>query len=210
MLDWNEYVKIFVALLVITDPVGIVPVFLTLTSGRSPRERHRAARAAAIGMAAVLVVAAIAGGAIMRAFGAGIPAFQVGAGIILLVMAVEMLQARLDSTRQAPGEAEEAEEKDDVAMVPLAVPLLAGPGAISTVIVYAHGGAGRSHSLAVCGIIIVVATIVWLALRLAGPIARVLGRTGINIANRLMGLILAAVAVALVADGLKGLFPGLR
>lgn len=209
MLSWDEYVKIFVALLVIIDPIGIVPMFLTLTSKRTPAERRRAARLSAMAMALVLMATVLVGDVVMRAFGTGIPAFQVGAGIILLLMAIPMLHAQLGATRQAPGEAEEAGTKEEVALVPLAIPLLAGPGAISMIVVYAHRGPVATHGAVLCGIILLLAVIVWAALRLATPISRLLGHTGINIANRLMGLILAAVAVGLIAEGLKGLFPAL-
>jgi multiple antibiotic resistance protein len=210
MVHWGEYAKVLVAILVIVDPIGIIPVFLTLTSGRTAAERRRVARVAAVGMTAVLIASALAGDYVLRGFGIGIPSFRVGAGIILLLMAIAMLHARLGATRQAPEEAEEAEEKDAVAMVPMAIPLLAGPGAISTVIVYSHQDKLGPHAAGLCAIIVSVGIIVWVALRLAAPIARLLGTTGIKIANRLMGLILAAIAVELMADGLKGLFPGLR
>lgn len=210
MLEWNEYAKSFVALLVIVDPIGIIPVFLTLTAGRAPAERSRVARVAVTGMALVLIASAVAGDAVLRGFGIGIASFRVGAGIILLLMAIAMLQARLGATRQAPGEEQEAEEKDGVAMVPLAIPLLAGPGAISTIIVYSNQPALGPHAAGLCVIIVLCAILVWAALRMAGPIARMLGTTGINVANRLMGLILAAIAVELMADGIRELFPGVR
>ena len=210
MVDWSEYVKALVAILVIIEPIGIIQVFLALTSGRSPRERNRVARVAATAMAIVLIVAALAGDDLLRVFGIGIPSFRVGAGIILLLMAVAMLQARLGATRQAPEEAQEAGAKDAVATVPIAVPLLAGPGAISTIIVYGNQPALGPHGLGLCGIIVVCALVVWIALRAATPIARLLGTTGINIAIRVMRLILAAIAVELMADGLRVLFPAIR
>lgn len=210
MLDWSEYAKALVAILVIVDPIGIIPVFLTLTAGRSPKGRRHVARVASVAMAIVLIVAALAGDYLLQAFGIGIPSFRVGAGIILLLMSIAMLQARLGATRQAPEEVIEAEEKDAVATVPMAIPLLAGPGAISTVIVYAHKPELGPHAAGLCVIIAICALVVWVALRSAEPIARMLGTTGINIANRLMGLVLAAIAVELMADGVKGLFPALR
>lgn len=210
MLDWQDYARILGALLIITDPVSILPTFIALTADRTPAQRKRAARVAACGTAVILGAAAILGDAIIRGFGASVAAFEVGAGLILLIMAIELLQARLGATRQVPGEVEDAEARDEVALVPVAVPLLAGPGAISTVMVYAHRGPVLWHGLALCGIIVVVALVVWVVLRSATTIARLLGRTGINIANRLLGLILSGVAVGLMADGVKGLFPSLR
>jgi multiple antibiotic resistance protein len=210
MLEWHDYVKIFVAIMVIVDPIGGVPVFLTLTSGRSAVQRYRAAWVAALAVALVLLASALAGEHIMRLFGIGIPSFRVGAGIVILLMSISMLHGKLGATRQAPGEAEEAEEKDTVAVVPLAIPLLSGPGAISTTIVYSHQSSFWMHTLMLCVIILVVAVSVWVSLRLAVPIGRALGTTGVNIATRLMGLILAAIAVEFIAGGMKELFPALR
>jgi multiple antibiotic resistance protein len=124
-------------------------------------------------------------------------------------MAIDMLNARLSGTKGSPEETREAENRDTVAVVPLAIPLVAGPAAMSTVILYAHQSPSWTHRLVVCFIAGVVASVTWLALRMASMIGRWLGKTGVNIASRIMGLLLAAVAVEFIADGAAALFPGL-
>jgi multiple antibiotic resistance protein len=135
--------------------------------------------------------------------------FRVGGGILLLFMAVAMLQARHSCIQQAPEEAREAEEKEQIAVVPLAISLLAGPGAISTMIVYAYQARWWVDTVFSLIASVLVAVYVWLVLRLADPISRLLGKTGINIVTRLMGLVLAAVAVEFMIKGLVQLLPGL-
>lgn len=126
-----------------------------------------------------------------------------------MIMAVAMLHARYGGTRQTPEEREEADQREAVAVVPLGIPLLAGPGAITTVIIFGHQFASWQGHLAVGGAVLAVTVSVLAALYLAESIARILGRTGINIVTRLMGLILAAIAVELIAAGLAVLLPGL-
>jgi len=207
LLEWNEYIKIITGILVIVNPLGIVPVFLSFTSTQSIRERSRIAWITAVSTGAILLLAALSGESALKFFGIGIPAFRVGGGVLILLMAIDMLHARRSGSKQTPEEAGEAEEKDTIAVVPLAIPLLAGPGAISTVILYAHQSSGWLYLLFLCVIIICVAIVVWVVLRLAVSIGTVLGTTGINIASRLMGLILAAIAIEFITQGISGIFP---
>jgi len=209
MPAWEEYVKYLVALLVIVNPLGAVPVFLGLVEGQSQAEQDRSARVAATAVAITLIAALLGGEAVLRFFGIGLPAFRVGGGIVILLMAVAMLHATPSGLHQTPEEAAEAAEKEAVAVVPLAIPLLAGPGAISTVILAAQGSTGWLYSLVLATGPILLALTLWLCLRFAVPIGRRLGKTGVNIATRLMGLILAAIAVEFIAQGLTQLFPAL-
>ncbi|MGE5248237.1 MAG: MarC family protein [Verrucomicrobiota bacterium] len=209
MLSWTEYLKIFIALLAIVNPIGSVPLFLSLTENQAQEERYRTATIAAVTTAAVLAGACLFGDAILRLFGVGIDSFRVGGGILLLLMAISMFHAEQSRSRQTPEEAVEAEERTAVAVVPLAIPLLSGPGAISTMIIYTTQGKGPAHIAILVGGSVLVGAIVWVSLRLAIPIGRFLGRTGINIATRLMSLLLAAIAVEFIAGGIGGLFPGL-
>ena len=126
-----------------------------------------------------------------------------------MLMAISMLQARVGKIRQTPEELLEAEDKETIAVVPLAIPLLAGPGSISTVIMYSHHASDVRHKLVLCGIALIVSIIVYVVLRLANTLAKGIGTTGMNIVTRLMGLLLAAFGVEFIADGLKGLFPSL-
>jgi multiple antibiotic resistance protein len=207
MLPWTEYAKFFIALLVIVDPIGVAPAFLGMTAGQSPVQRHRTARTAAVVVVLVLIGAAVAGEWILWVFGISIPSFRVGAGVLLLLMAIDMLYVRVSASRQTHEEAQEAEDRDQVAIVPLAIPLTAGPGAIGTVILYRHQSSDWSHVLLVCLLIAAVGACIWLALRLAVLLSSALGKTGVNIATRIMGLLLAAIAVEFIVDGLSHLFP---
>jgi multiple antibiotic resistance protein len=159
--------------------------------------------------AAVLAGSVLFGDWVLRLFGIGVPYFQVGGGILLVLIAVSMFHARPSRAKQTPEEAREAEEQETVGVVPLGTPLLAGPGAISTAIIYANKTAGWFDTASLVAICLGVALAIWIILRLAEPIGGLLGRTGINIISRLMGLILAAVAVKFIADGVGDLFPGL-
>ena len=135
MLALTAYVKIFVALLVIVDPVGVVPLFAVMTAGDSPHTRARAARTASIAVAIVLVISVLAGESILALFGITIASFKVGGSILILLMAISMLHAQPMREKQTPDELEEATSKVSIAVVPLAIPLLAGPGTISTAII---------------------------------------------------------------------------
>jgi multiple antibiotic resistance protein len=194
--DWSEYARVVTALLVITSPVSTIPMYLTLTHDRPPAEKQRIARVAALTVASVFVTAVLLGDALLRVVGVNLPSFRVGSGILLLLMAIAMLQADESRARQTPEEQGEAVHKEDVAIVPLAISLLAGPGVISTIILYAKRANNWHETLFLVLASLLVAGSVWLCFRLADPISHALGRTGINIVTRLMGLILAAVARA--------------
>ncbi|MGD1076507.1 MAG: YchE family NAAT transporter [Thermodesulfovibrionales bacterium] len=207
MPDWTGYIKIFTALLAIVNPLGAVPVFISLTNGLSVQKRSRIVRTTSIAVAVVLVVATLIGKSLLNFFGISIASFKVGGGILLMLMAVSMMQGKQSQTRQTPEEAEEAEDKESIAVVPIAIPLLAGPGAISTVIIYAHASFQAVHITLILLISLTVALVTWGALNVATPISRMLGKTGINIATRLMGLLLAAIAVEFIVGGLAQLLP---
>jgi multiple antibiotic resistance protein len=140
--------------------------------------------------------------------GASLPAFRVGGGLVLLLMALAMLNAEAGGVRQSRAEAEELESGEAAGVVPLAIPLLAGPGAISTSIIAVERG-GLAHQCAIVGCIAVVCAVSWLTLRAADRIAARMGTTGLNVATRILGLLLAAMAVQTMAEGLKQLFPAL-
>src|SRR5512134_2009049 len=162
---WPEYTRFTIALLAIVDPLAAIPLFLQLTDGYTTRERKRTARVTALAVFGVLAGAALAGEAILGAFGTSLAAFRVGGGIVLLLMAISMLTAEPDRTRHTPEEDLASRDKASVAVVPLGVPLLAGPGAISAVILQANGGAGPLHRGLVLAVIGLLAVACWLALR---------------------------------------------
>lgn len=193
--------------MVILDPFAAVPVFLGLTADHSPAERARVARIVALSVGVVLVLAALSGEQILRAMGTSLASFRVGGGIVLLLMALAMLRGQPDNLRATPGEARAAADRQSVALVPIAIPLLAGPGSISTVIIQMHRSTAPHHQALVVGCILLVCVLLWAVLRLAAPIGSALGPIGLNVLNRLFGLILTAIAVEIMANGLRVLFP---
>ena len=208
-MEWTEYAKFFAALLSIVNPVGSIPIFINLTMNQSPAERHRTGFLAAASVVLILGVVLVVGEPLLRFFGITISSFRVGGGILILLMSISMMNARLSAIQQTEEEAKAAAEKDSVAVVPLGIPLLAGPGAISTVMVYAHYDSSLMHYFILGAGILTVAGAVWISFRLAPYIASALGKTGINIVTRIMGLIMSAIGIEFIANGLKQLFPGL-
>ena len=204
---WPEYTRFFTALLVILDPFAAIPIFLSLTPGYSTAERSRVATVAALTVVAVLALAALFGDTMLTVLGASLPSFRVGGGIVLLLMALSMLRAQPDRMRATADEEAIATEREHVAVVPIAIPLLAGPGAISTVIIEMHRPGAEYHLLWVICVIVLLALVLWGVLRAATPIGRVLGPIGLNILTRIFGLVLAAIAVEIMANGLRQLFP---
>ena len=209
MSDIQEYLRFVVTLAAVLDPFLAVPIFLSLTASRDAAARNALVRIVAITVFAVLGVSALLGDTILTTVGASLAAFRVGGGLVLLLMALAMLNAQAGGVRQSQAEAAELESGELKGVVPLAVPLLAGPGAISTTIIAAQHGSGAAHLAVILGCIAAVSVLTWIVLRAAHPIGARLGTTGLNIATRLLGLLLAALAIQTMAEGLRELFPGL-
>jgi len=205
----QEYLRFFVTLTAVLDPFLAVPIFLTVTATQSARNRVVLVRVVAITVFAVLAASALVGEALLTLIGASLAAFRVGGGLVLLLMSLAMLNAEAGGVRQSEEEAAQVESGEVSGVVPLAVPLLAGPGAISTTIIAAKEGGGVAHLAAVLACIGAVSVLSWIVLRAAQPIGARLGTTGLNIATRLLGLLLAALAIQTMSIGLKELFPGL-
>ncbi|HEY5325021.1 MAG TPA: MarC family protein [Caldimonas sp.] len=206
-----EVLKPLLALLAIVNPIGVIPFFIHFTRGFSREQRRRTIRVAAIGAFVVIAVSALAGLRIIEFFGISLASFQVGGGMLLLVSALQMLNAQPAESRSA--DLSEGSDKvdagDSIAIVPLTIPLLTGPATISTMVIYAEKTRHWWQLAILVGYGVVIGLAVWLAFSLSPRIARVLGRTGINVMTRLMGILLAALAVEVMSDGLVKLFPGL-
>ncbi len=208
MSSAQDYFRFTVTLLAVLDPFLAVPIFLSVTAARGHAYRTRLVNAVTLTVFLVLAGAAVFGEWLLVLIGASLPAFQVGGGLVLLLMALSMLNAEAGQIRQTEGEALELETRERFGVVPLAVPLLAGPGAISTTIIAAQAG-GPAHIGVLVLCIGVIAAVQWIVLRLAEPMGARMGTTGLNIATRLLGLLLAAIAIEMMASGLKVLLPGL-
>ncbi|CAN4266419.1 MarC Multiple antibiotic transporter [Methylophilaceae bacterium] len=206
-MDWAYLFKIGIALFAIVNPIGSVPIFISATDGWNRQQKLRTANVVALTVFLVLAASALFGEGILAFFSITIPSFQVGGGILILLIAINMLHAKQSHSKQTPEEAKTMEERDVIAIVPLSIPLLAGPGAISSMIIAAQDSPTFGAQLSLLMPILVVAILVWLSLQLSSYIAGKLGTIGINIVTRLMGLILAAMAVEFIAHGMGGLFP---
>ena len=206
--------KPLVTLLAIVNPLACVAFFIHYTQDFSPDQRRRTILISSFSAFAVIAASALLGVQILEFFGISLASFQVGGGMLLLTAALSMLNAETPQTKTNPDELQDAEERAargaSIAVVPLTIPLLTGPATMSTVVIYADKAKTFWQLATLIGYGVVVALATALCFSLAGPIARALGKTGINVMTRLMGLILAALAVELMADGLSKLFPVLR
>ena len=201
--------KPLLALLAIVNPIGVIPFFIHFTQGFTRRERQHTTRVAAFSAFLVIAVSALAGLKIIEFFGISLASFQVGGGMLLLMSALQMLNAQpAESRREDLAEgSDKAHAGASIAIVPLTIPLLTGPATISTMIIYAD----KTRHWWELGVLVVYGVIVglavWAAFSLSGRIAKALGKTGINVMTRLMGLLLAALAIEVMSDGLLKLFP---
>jgi multiple antibiotic resistance protein len=192
----------FGSLFVIVDPIATVPAFLAMTQSKTCEERISIARVAAIVTFLVLLAFSLAGQWALRVFGVTIPAFEIAGGIILLKVALDMLQARRPAMRETPEEQAEGARKEDIGVTPLAVPMLAGPGAISAVILLRGQAETFVHIVILIAVIAAVSLLVLVIFRMAATHVALFSGIGIRITERLMGLLLAAIAVQFILNGL--------
>lgn len=209
MLDFTEYAKIFISLFAILDPIGIIPVIILFTAGMSAPRRTRIGRIASLAVCAILLTALLIGQNLLAFFGISISSFRVAGGILLMLMAFKMLNGNLAIFAENKPMGDEEETSPIHAIVPLSIPLLAGPGSISAVILEAHKADGIEHYAIMSLIIILLSATVWLTFLIAPLVEQRLGKIGIDVFTRLMGLVLASISVEFIAGGLRGLFPAL-
>ncbi|MBS3964588.1 MAG: NAAT family transporter [Methylomonas sp.] len=206
-MNWNEYAQLLIGLIAVVNPGGAMPLFLSLTARKTPAERRRTAMVTAFAVAMVLFIALVGGEPILHFLGIRLSAFRVAGGVLLLLMGISMLRVSDDRSRHTPEENAESHDKSSVAVVPLAIPLLAGPGAISTTIVFAQRDLSLAHYLLFSAVIVSISLIVLVTLLLAQRIVIVMGQTGMNVVTRVMGLLLTSFAVEFIASGASELFP---
>ena len=209
MENLTEYLKVFIAVFVLVNPLEGIPIYLARTQGLSTAQRLAIARTTSIAIAIILWVALALGHVVLQLLGISVGAFTVAGGIIIFLIALKMVLGPTGGDLGGSGPAD-----GSFAIVPLAIPLLAGPGPISSVIVYASKGitgqgASLGDDLVLAGIILVVAIASFLSLAVADPARRLLGDTGINVFTRIAGILVAAIALGLVHEGLGMLYPQL-
>ncbi|MBW4039806.1 MAG: NAAT family transporter [Acidobacteria bacterium] len=211
-LEGSAYVRFSLlavsSIFFLVDPFAALPTFLAVTEGQDHAKRLRTARKASLTAFVILTVFAIAGTYIFKLFGITLPAFEIAGGIILLLIGLDMLEAKRSPTQESSDETAEAARKDDVGIVPMGIPMLAGPGAITSVMVLvgqAHQSEGYWQMAAIFGAIAITAAICYLVLGSATRVANALGDTGIRILIRVMGLLLVALAVQYFVNGMVDL-----
>jgi multiple antibiotic resistance protein len=210
LFSFSEFLKVFIALLVIINPPAVIPVYLSLTEGMSPAIHKRIVKLSSTGVLCVLTVSALAGEIILKIFGISLDSFQMGGGILLGIIAYGMMNAKDEQHKQTNEEEQESKNKgESIAIVPLTIPLLTGPGSMSLCVITAS----KYHSLVGYGYIIfsaiIIAVITHITLKNASLLKKVLGATGMNVMSKVFSLLLMALAIELVTDGLKHVFPGL-
>lgn len=204
-MDTAFLITAFVTLFVIIDPIGMTPLFVALTRGMNPARRRAIAIRACLTSALLLVVFAAFGEAVLGFVGISMPAFRIAGGLLLFLTALDMLFERRGQRRKGQADAAEEDEGDDPSIFPIAIPLIAGPGAIATVILLAGQRPGLEGLAWVIGVMLLVIALVFVMFLMAGYLERALGKVGINVVTRLLGMLLAALAVQFVLDGLRGI-----
>ncbi|WP_127478588.1 MarC family protein [Sulfurivermis fontis] len=197
----QDFIGVLVPLLIIMDPLGNLPFFLLFTRDNTQDERRRMALVAAVASAVILMTFALSGDVLLRLFHISMPAFQLAGGFIFFIYALQMLALIPSGIKTSAEEEQEGIRKDNIALVPLAIPLLAGPGAITAVLVWRQQLTAPVQQLQLLAAILLACLIVYLALRFAGTLRRLLGVSGIRVVTRLMGLLLAVIAVEFMVQG---------
>jgi multiple antibiotic resistance protein len=205
----EEYLVLLVSLFAIVNPFAVIPVFISLTRSQMPARRRRIPLRTAMAVFVTLTVAYFIGEGLLRFFSASIPSLRIAGGLIIFRSAWTMLQASDEETKRTERQVKAAHETHGIAIVPLAIPLTAGPGAISLMVVAASATRGFLPNAAAVSSVLLVSISVFILLRSADWLAGMLGETGMNVMERLMGLILAVIAVELIVKGLGEAFPGL-
>ena len=206
-MEWTFIFNAFVAVLVITDPLGNTPIFASLLQDYKAEERHAMIRRACSAAVAILVAFALAGGYIFKIFGITLGAFRIAGGIVMFGIAADMLSAQKSRTRITPSEQLEAHRGGDISIVPLAIPLISGPGAIATVMTLATQTQKIYNTAIVVAAILFSGALSYLTYRYASAFLMKMGETAINIMTRLLGLLLAVMAVQFVINGIREAFP---
>lgn len=203
-MELSAYILLaFSTLFVIVDPITLIPVFLAMTPRNTPAERIRMGRLACLVAMVVLVGFALFGNWVFRILGITVTAFQLAGSILLMLVASDMLRARASAVRESDEEKQEGTAKEDIAVTPLGIPLLAGPGAITTVILLHEQAVDFAHRVALLACIVTVCGIAYLCLHLAARGVRLLGPIAMKVATRLMGLLLAAIAMQFLIDAVR-------
>lgn len=204
-----EIITFVIAMLAITNPIGNLAIFASLTGDKTLQEKRKTALVAGIAILIILILVTWSGDLILDAFGIDIASFETAGGLIIALMGISMLHAKTSPIHHGEQDQVDAESKTNVAVVPIAIPIVAGPGAITTIVVNTHHYSTIDDKLIISAVSVMIALILWIAFYFSAPISRMMGPSGVNIVTRIMGIILASIAFGMMASGFKALFPGL-
>ncbi|EOL8943159.1 YchE family NAAT transporter [Cronobacter dublinensis] len=207
--DLPTFFKFFIGLFALVNPVGIIPVFISMTSYQTAVARNKTNLTANLSVAIILWTSLFLGDAILQVFGISIDSFRIAGGILVVTIAMSMISGKLGEDKQNKQEKSETAIRESIGVVPLALPLMAGPGAISSTIVWGTRYHSWQYMLGFTLAIALFAACCWGVFRLAPWLVRLLGQTGINVITRIMGLLLMALGIEFIVTGIKALFPGL-
>lgn len=210
LFDFPVYFKFFIGLFALVNPVGIIPVFISMTSYQTATARNKTNLTANLSVAIILWSSLFLGDGILQLFGIiSIDSFRIAGGILVVTIAMSMISGKLGEDKQNKQEKSETAIRESIGVVPLALPLMAGPGAISSTIVWGTRYHSIAHLLGFSVAIALFALCCWGVFRMAPWLVRLLGQTGINVITRIMGLLLMALGIEFIVTGIKGIFPGL-
>ncbi|EPL8298357.1 TPA: YchE family NAAT transporter [Klebsiella pneumoniae] len=209
LFDFSAYFKFFIGLFALVNPVGIIPVFISMTSYQPAAVRNKTNLTANLSVAIILLTSLFLGDGILQIFGISIDSFRIAGGILVVTIAMSMISGKLGEDKQNKQEKSETAVRESIGVVPLALPLMAGPGAISSTIVWGTRYHSWVHLVGFSLAIAVFALCCWGIFRMAPWLVRWLGQTGINVITRIMGLLLMALGIEFIVTGIKALFPGL-
>ncbi|MEM7008968.1 MAG: MarC family protein [Thermodesulfobacteriota bacterium] len=204
-----QLITFVIAMLAITNPIGNLAIFASLTGDKTLQEKRKTALVAGVAILIILIIVTWTGDLLLRAFGIDIASFETAGGLIIALMGISMLHAKPSPIHHGKQDQADAEAKTNVAVVPIAIPIVAGPGAITTIVVNTHHYSTIDDKLMISAVSVVIAIILWIAFYFSAPVSRLLGPSGVNIVTRIMGIILASIAFGMMASGFKALFPGL-
>jgi len=205
----EQLLKFFVVFFVVVEPISLIPIFSALTEGASSTYKHKMALKAVAIAGAILALFAFGGAVLLELLGITLEAFRIFGGLLLFLIALEMVYARESGTRTSPSERAESVQRADISVFPLAFPFIAGPGALATILLWfgpVRIGSDPLLFAGLLGVVVLVLLLTLAAMWLSVPLMRLLGVTGANVANRLLGVVLGALAVQFVLDGIRAVF----
>lgn len=208
-MELSIYFKFLVGLFAIVNPIGLLPIFISLTENLDSESRNQTNRTANYAVAAILIISLLAGNAILDIFSISIYSFSIAGGLLVVMIGMTMINGKLGENKQNKEEMTESISRTNVALVPLAIPLMGGPGAITSMIVWSTNYPTISYIVGFIACILIFCIGCWLIFRSAPFLIRTLGKSGLNVVTRIMGLLLMAIGVEIMVNGIRHLFPGL-